>query len=166
MDDKSKSRYETTLKVLGWGMTVYLLILGYSITQSGMFELRWASPEENNFDLARLDYAFQLENRNGVVSFSDKAKDKAEAEKIRLEVYQDKEKRNDAWSRGLGLVLGALTFSIAFPWTVWRVSQRYTAAKTNNDNPIDDNPIMDHAIPFSIAMSVVTLCLACLTAFF
>ena len=161
MDDKSKSRYETTLKVLGWGMTVYLLILGYSITQSGLFELRSASLEENNFDIARLDYARQLENQAGSYPLSEKAKNKAEAEKIRLEVYQDKEKRNDAWSRGLGLVLGALAFSIAFPWTVWRVSQRY-----NEEKGDEDNPIIDYAVPFSIAMSIVTLCLACLTAFF
>lgn len=161
MDDKSKARYETTLKVLGWGMTVYLLILGYSITQSGLFELRADSTEETNFDIARMDYAQELANKRGVSS--EEAKNKADAEKIRLEVYQDKEKRNDAWSRGLGLVLGALSFSIAFPLAVRKVSERYKVKVSDDD---DDNPILDYALTFSIIMSVVTLGLACLTAFF
>jgi hypothetical protein len=162
MDEKSKSRYETTLKVLGWGMAVYLLVLGYSITQSGLFELRTDSTEEKNFDIARMDYARQLENNVGVNNFILEAKNKAEAEKLRLEVYQDREKRKDGKFRGFGLVMGALCFSIAFPFAVRKVSERYKV-KVPDD---DDNPILDYALTFSIIMSVVTLCIACLTAFF
>lgn len=40
MDEKLKHRREVIFKVLAWGTFVYLIVVGYSINQSGLFEFQ------------------------------------------------------------------------------------------------------------------------------
>ena len=163
MDEAVKYRREVTFRVLAWGTFVLLVVWGYSLTQSDLFELRDPAPEETQLEIAKYNQAEQLIREAGAANTSISARSKVEAAQIQLDVYLAKEVREDRKRRAVGLIIGAFVYCLVYPVAVWFVYKRAEAGTGAAEKDVLPQTL---ALLYAIGMSVSTFCTAFLTAYY
>jgi hypothetical protein len=167
MDEKLKYRRELIFKVLAWGTFVLLLVWGYSLTQSNLFELKRAATEEaeleTKLEIARNNQAEQLEREAATANNSNSAKSRVEAAQIRVDNYLAKEVRYDQQRRAVGLVIGAFIYCMIYPILVWFVYKRTELGAGATEK--DVVPLWA-ALVYAIVISLSTFITAFLIAWF
>lgn len=169
MDEKLKYRRELIFKVLSWGTIVYLLVLGYAVNQSSLFEMKPAASEEIDLEVKKKRQVEQLNDEAGLSTNSNATKARVEAAKINMEIYKANEERDDAWWRGLGLACGSVIYSLIYFFVVCLIYRgtdpRIWFKKTGSRAADEDVIPFWLALPYALFMGVVTSVAALMTAY-
>ena len=152
MDENLKYRRELIFKVLAWGTIVLLIVWGYSLTQSSLFELKGAENEEA---------ALETELEIATAQLNNNAKEKVDAAQLRLENYRAKKVRDDSKWRAVGLIIGASIYCMIYPILVWLVYKRTDPGVGTTEKDIVP---LRAALIYAMVMSLSTFITAFLTA--
>jgi hypothetical protein len=163
---KGSSSGEIIFKVLGWGTAIHLLVIGYSLDKSALFELQ--APKEKGFlqvDEAKKKHTEQLEIEADSIPNSDKSPEAAElrvqAAEMRAAVHRDQEEQNDGWFRAVGLMVGVFIYCLIYPVLVWLV---YKRTETGGGAAEKDVVPLGAALTYGISISLATFYIAVATA--
>jgi hypothetical protein len=169
MNDGREFRREMILRILGWGMAVHLLVIGYSVSHSDLFEL-WI-PDPTLFlalDAAQMKQIQILEDDAKALWGSSECGDTqkavyldVQAAQIKMDMLLAQEKRKDNWYRAVFLIAGVLLYSIVYPVGIWLTYQRTDPGLTATG---EDFISLRTALTYGIVMSLITLLVAFLTA--
>lgn len=157
--DNLKYRREMIFKVLAWGTFVLLLVWGYSLTQSHLFEL--GDPYEDNFRNLINAQTFEVHE---IEKAATNPAQKVKAAQMKLDIHLAEELRNDSWRRAMGLIIGALIFCIIYPMVVWKVYNKTALGDGATNEAVAFS--LKQALSYAIVISLATFITAFLTALY
>lgn len=153
MDDNVKAKHELMTKILSWGMIVYFLVLGYSLNQSALFELR-TNKDQEKLAVANREQAKLIREQSNLNNSDAKTKvtENIKAAKLDYEAKKLEDEICDGKRRSGGLIIGATVFFIFYLLLIHKFYQKFKTEM--NDYFVSKKVVMFYAVFIGLSIWV------------